>query len=652
MQKSGIELGNIDKSVRPQDDLFKHVNGTWMNNTSIPDDRPLEGSFTKLRDAVEENVKQIIEEAADGSDNREDKPDNKQKIGRLFSSFMDEATIEDAGLSPVRSLLDSIDEVVDPDSLIAISGQLSRQGVAGLLAAYVSNDAGDPTRYILHIYQAALGLPDESYYRDNKFQDIRVQYQAFLEELMDLAGLDNSRGRAAAVMELETKLAAGHMDKVMCRNPQAVYNLYSADEMETHYSAAAQWLESMGVSRTQRQEIIVCQPDFLSTLACLLTSEELNVWKDWLRTRVLISFADYLPESFVSSSFNFFGRNLSGTPVIRDRWKRGVSLVEDIMGEAIGQEYVARHFPVGHKEKMLQLVENLLEAYRDAITGLPWMTSETQERALEKLSLFSTKIGFPDFWRDYSTLEIDSNLVGNVQRAALFELRRNLGKLGQPIDRGEWLITPQTVNAYYMPTMNEIAFPAAILQPPFFDAEADPAANYGGIGAVIGHEIGHGFDDQGSRFDGTGALVDWWTEDDRTAFEALTSRLVEQYEALSPSAAPGHQVNGKLTLGENIGDLGGLTIAYAAYRLSLDGQESPVIDGLSGDQRFFFSWAECWRQIIRQEEAERRLTMDPHSPNEFRCNAVVRNLDEFQQAFDVSPGDDLWLDLSDRVRIW
>nr|WP_205164114.1 M13-type metalloendopeptidase [Arthrobacter roseus] len=639
-------------SVRPQDDLFKHVNGTWMDNTSIPDDRPLEGSFTKLRDAAEENVKQIIVDAAGDLEDSEDESDSRHKIGRLYASFMDQETIEANGLSPVRSFLDSIDEVSDLDSLIAVSGELSSQGVAGMLAAYVSNDAGDPTRYILHLYQAALGLPDESYYRDSKFQDIRVKYEAFLEELMGLVGLEDGRRRAAAVMELETKFAAGHMDKVTCRNPQEVYNLYSTEDLESRCSAAAQWLESMGVSRGQRQEVVVCQPDFLSTLASLLRSEGLDIWRDWLRTRVLISFANYLPEPFVSSSFNFFGKELSGTPIIRDRWKRGVSLVEDAMGEAIGQEYVARHFPDGHKEKMLHLVENLLAAYREAISGLPWMTAKTQERALEKLSLFSTKIGFPELWRDYSTLEIDGDVVGNVRRAALFELHRSLGKLGQPIDRDEWLITPQTVNAYYMPTMNEIAFPAAILQPPFFDADADPAANYGGIGAVIGHEIGHGFDDQGSRFDGTGALADWWTEEDRTAFDALTSRLVAQYETLSPTATPGHRVNGELTLGENIGDLGGLTIAYAAYRLSLDGQESPVIDGLTGNQRFFFSWAECWRQIIRQEEAVRRLTIDPHSPNEFRCNAVVRNLHEFHQAFDVGPRDHLWLDPSDRVRIW
>lgn len=652
MQKSGIEPGNMNLSVRPQDDLFKHVNGGWMDSTSIPDDRPLEGSFTKLRDAAEENVKQIISDAAGEIQDGEGGSDSRHKIGRLFASFMDHETIEDNGLSPMRSLLDSIDNISDLGGIAAVSGELSSQGVAGMLAAYVSNDAGDPNRYILHLYQAALGLPDESYYREEKFQDIRVQYEAFLEEILNLAELEDGRRRAAAVMELETKLAAGHMDKVTCRNPQAVYNLYSAEDLETRCAAAVQWLEGLGVSPAQRQELVVCQPEFLSALAGLLTSERLDVWKDWLRTRVLISFAAYLPEPFVASSFNFFGRQLSGTPVIRDRWKRGVSLVEDAMGEAIGQEYVARHFPDGHKEKMLHLVDNLLEAYREAISGLSWMTLETQERALEKLSLFSTKIGFPERWRDYSTLEIDSDVVGNVRRAALFELQRNLDKLGQSIDRDEWLITPQTVNAYYMPTMNEIAFPAAILQPPFFDADADPAANYGGIGAVIGHEIGHGFDDQGSRFDGTGALEDWWTEEDRAAFDALTSRLVTQFEVLSPAATPGHHVNGELTLGENIGDLGGLSIAYAAYHLSLDGQESPLIDGLTGDQRFFFSWAECWRQIIREEEAVRRLTIDPHSPNEFRCNAVVRNIDEFHQAFSLSEGDDLWLDPSDRVRIW
>lgn len=395
------------------------------------------------------------------------------------------------------------------------------------------------------------------------------------------------------------------------------------------------------------------QPAYLAGLMDALNEVPVPVWKNWLAARVLLQAAPYLSEDFVNVHFAFYGTKLSGTPQLKERWKRGVAVVEGALGEAVGREYVARHFPESHKAIMGELVENLLAAYHQRISRLAWMSADTRKRALEKLSLFTTKIGYPDSWIDYSTLQIvPGDLYGNVRRATEFETDRQLAKLGGPIDRGEWHLTPQTVNAYYMPTMNEIVFPAAILQPPFFDAEADPAANYGAIGAVIGHEIGHGFDDQGSQFDGTGALHNWWTEADRTAFEALTGQLVSQYADLAPTEAPDHPINGKLTLGENIGDLGGLGISLAAYLISLDGTEPPVIDGLTGIQRFFYSWAECWRQNIRPEEAARRIAIDPHSPNEFRCNQVVRNLDEFHEAFSVTDSDALWLAPADRVRIW
>lgn len=650
MRHAGIELENMDEGVRAQDDLFRHVNGGWLSRTIIPEDRPLQGSFTALRDAAEENVREIITDAARAR--TQGNQQSSAKLGRLYASFMNEDAVNALGLSPIQPLLADVEKATNVEDVVALSGRLSRGGVPGLLAPFVNNDAGDPSRYLLHVYQSGLGLPDESYYREPKFEQTRIQYRAMLVQLMTLADIPAAEARAERVLDLETRLAAGHMDSVTCRNPQAVYNLYTSGALLQLSPYAARWLGQLGVSAEQQAELVLCQPEYLRTLAGLLEPARLDDWKDWLRTRILISAADYLPTAFVDAAFALYGTHLSGTPVIKERWKRGVGLVEGAMGEAIGAEYVARHFPAGHKQKMTALVENLLQAYRHSISFLTWMTDETRQRALEKLASFTTKIGYPDRWRDYSSLMIDDDLVGNVRRAFEFELQRNLDKLGQPIDREEWLITPQTVNAYYMPTMNEIVFPAAILQPPFFDAEADMAANYGGIGAVIGHEIGHGFDDQGSRFDGAGALSNWWTDADRAAFDALTARLVEQYSALSPAEAPGNTVNGELTLGENIGDLGGLTIAYAAYRISLDGAEPETIDGLTGDQRFFFSWAECWRQKIRPEEALRRLTVDPHSPNEFRCNAVVRNLTEFQEAFGVSAGDDLWLDAADRVRIW
>jgi putative endopeptidase len=644
---SGIVLTNIDPAVRPQDDLFRHVNGGWLATAEIPEDRPLEGSFTQLRDASEANVRDIIESADPAGSELE------QKIGTLYRAFMDEAAVEARGLSPVKPMLERIHAVADAAALVELCGELGKGGTPGILAAFVNNDPGNPDRYLLWLYQSGLGLPDESYYREDSFAAIRTAYQEYLSGLLALAGEAEPAAQAAAVLDLETKLASFHLDAVSCRDPQKIYNLHDAAALTERAPFAAGLFSAMGLEGPHWQETVVCQPDFVSGAAGLLASEPLEHWKSWLAVRVLTHAAPYLSSDAVQAHFGFYGRTLSGTPVIKERWKRGVALVEGALGEAIGQIYVTRHFPPGHKARMEELVANLLEAYRRSITELPWMSAGTVERALEKLSRFTTKIGYPEKWIDYSGLQIvPGEVLGNVRRAEAFELKRQLDKLGGPIDRGEWHMTPQTVNAYYQPTMNEIVFPAAILQPPFFDAEADPAANYGAIGAVIGHEIGHGFDDQGSQFDGTGALHNWWTEEDRAAFEELTARLVEQYSVLSPEEAPENKVNGKLTLGENIGDLGGLGIAYLAYTISLDGQEPPVIDGLTGPQRFFYSWAECWRQKIRPEESVRRLTVDPHSPNEFRCNAVVRNLSEFHEAFGVAESDRLWLSPAERVRIW
>ncbi|WP_024816786.1 M13 family metallopeptidase [Arthrobacter sp. 31Y] len=650
MPQSGISLSNIDHSVRPQDDLYQHVNGAWLNSTTIPDDRPLEGTFTALRDGAELAVKAIIEEAAAKG---ESATGVEQKVGGLYASFMDEETAEAKGMEPVRSRLDEVQAVGSVEDLAALMGRLFRSDVSGLFSIYPAPDAGNPERIVLYIGQGGLGLPDESYYREEKFAAIVAAYGDYIAKLFNLAGIADAQASAQRIVALETALASHHWDNVTLRDPQKTYNLKTADEAAAIFPLLDTWFQAARVDAAKTSEIVVSTPDFFAGAAALLESESLEAWKEWLTLRVLSSAAPYLSSGFVSTNFDFYGTTLSGTPQNKERWKRGVAVVEAALGEAVGQIYVDRHFPAGHKARMETLVSNLIEAYRESISSLAWMGEDTKKEALKKLDAFRPKIGFPEKWIDYSAVEIHpEDLLGNVERAHDADVDRHLDEIGKPVDLTKWLMTPQTVNAYYHPMLNEIVFPAAILQPPFFTADADDAVNYGGIGAVIGHEIGHGFDDQGSQFDGSGALRNWWTEDDRTAFEALTAKLVAQYDALSPYAAPDHKVNGKLTLGENIGDLGGLTIAYKAYLLSLNGAEPEVIDGFTGFQRFFMSWAAGWRQVIRTEEAIRRLATDPHSPNEFRTNAIARNLDAFHAAFAVTETDGMWMEPGDRVSIW
>jgi putative endopeptidase len=647
---SGIDLSTIDTSVRPQDDLYQHVNGGWLNTTVIPDDRPLEGTFTALRDASELAVKEIIEQAAARG---ADATGIERKIGDLYNSFMDEAAVEAKGLDPLRARLAEVFATTSVPGLVALAGRLFRADVAGLFYIYPAPDAGNPDRVLLYTGQGGLGLPDESYYREAKFAPMVQAYSAHVEAMLGLADVADPEGAAGRVVALETALAAHHWDNVTLRNPQKTYNLKSAAEAAELFPLLADWFDAAGIEPEKRTELVVSTPDFFSGAASLLDSEPLATWQEWLAMRVVSAAAPYLSSEFVDANFAFYGTTLSGTPRIKDRWKRGVAVVEAALGEAVGQIYVAEHFPEGHKARMQTLVANLIEAYRESITGLAWMGEATKLEALKKLDSFRAKIGFPDKWIDYSAVEVDpADLLGNVERAHSADVDRHLDEVGKPVDREKWLMTPQTVNAYYHPLLNEIVFPAAMLQPPFFTADADDAVNYGGIGAVIGHEIGHGFDDQGSQYDGSGLLRNWWTEDDRTAFEALASRLVAQFDALSPTAAPGHTVNGKLTLGENIGDLGGLTIGYKAYLISLDGQEPPVLDGMTGAQRFFASWAAGWRQVIRTEEAIRRLATDPHSPNEFRTNAIAKNLDAFHAAFGVTDQDGMWMAPQERVSIW
>ncbi|MCX2746723.1 M13 family metallopeptidase [Arthrobacter sp. MI7-26] len=650
MPQSGITLSNIDESVRPQDDLYQHVNGAWLKATVIPDDRPLEGTFTALRDGAELAVKAIIEEAAAKG---EDASGIERKVGELYNSFMDEDAAEAKGMEPIRARIDEVFATAAPTEVVALSGRLFRSDVSGLFSIYPAPDAGNPDRVLLYIGQGGLGLPDESYYRDEKFQPIVSAYGKYVAKLFGLAGIPDADAAAERIVAFEKALASHHWDNVTLRDPQKTYNLKTADQGRELFPYLDAWFDAARIEGDKFTELVVSTPDFFTGAAALVESEPLATWQEWLALRVLNAAAPYLSSAFVDANFDFYGTTLSGTPQNKDRWKRGVAVVEAALGEAAGQIYVERHFPEGYKARMQTLVAKLIEAYRQSITALDWMGEDTKAEALKKLAAFRPKIGFPDKWIDYSAVGIDpTDLLGNVERAHNADVDRHLDEIGKPVDLNKWLMTPQTVNAYYHPMLNEIVFPAAILQPPFFTAEADDAVNYGGIGAIIGHEIGHGFDDQGSQFDGSGALRNWWGEEDRKAFEGLAAKLVAQFDALAPYAAPEHKVNGKLTLGENIGDLGGLTIAYKAYLLSLDGAEPPVLEGLTGQQRFFMSWAAGWRQVIRPEEAIRRVATDPHSPNEFRTNAIAKNLDSFHEAFAVESGDGMWLSPEDRVSIW
>jgi putative endopeptidase len=645
---SGIPVDELDPGIRPQDDLFRHVNGRWLARTEIPADRARYGSFPTLAEEAEKAVRAIVEEAASATEGSEER-----KFGDLYASFMDAGRAEQLGWQPISEMLATARAVSTVPELLETLGRLERLGIVGLYQLFVDTDPGNPQRYLVFFEQAAISLPDESYYREERFAGVREAFAGHVQRMFELAGLPDADVAAKRVFALETAVAGHHWDNVASRDSQKTYNLFTWADALSEGPDLRGWLAALDPPSGAFDEIVVRQPSFNTGLASLLTEEHLPAWRDWLCWQVIHSAAGYLSEAFVQEDFGFYGRTLSGTPQLRERWKRGVALVEEAMGEAVGRAYVSRHFPPGARERMDVLVASLIEAYRQSIEGLEWMGADTRRRALEKLEKFTPKIGYPVRWRDYSSLSIDpADLMANVRAAHAFEFRRELNKIGKPIDRDEWFMTPQTVNAYYNPGMNEIVFPAATLQYPFFDPGRDDAANYGAIGAVIGHEIGHGFDDQGSKYDGDGRLTDWWSAADRQAFEARTRSLIEQYNALAPKQTPGQHVNGALTIGENIGDLGGLGIAWKAYLVSLHGEQAPVIDGLTGAQRFFLSWARAWQQKTRDEEVIRLLAIDPHSPNEFRCNQIVRNLDEFYSAFSVGATDELWLEPAARVRIW
>ena len=638
--KSGIDQNLFNKGVRPQDDLYRYANGAWLSTAKIPDDRASTGITYELFLQAEAQVRAIIES-------------DSGKIGQLYKSFMNTEKIEKDGINPILSDLAKVEKITDAKSLISTISELEIYGGPSLFGSYIYPDVGNSTQYAIYIYQGGISLPDEAYYREEQYQPIR---DAFLDHVAKMSKISGISIDGRALLDLETKIASYHWDQVKDRDAIATYNKKSFAQLQ-ELSPNIDWsgyIVAGQIPSEKFQEIVVREPDFFEGLSALLGNFDLSAWQNWLHWQILSGSAAYLNEALVNQNFAFFGTTLSGTPQIRERYKRAISLVEGAMGEEIGKEYVKRHFPESSKAKMEALVANLLKAYEVSIKDLDWMSAETKVKALDKLAKFKPKIAYPDKWRDYSALSIGDDLHGNLANIAKFERDYQLNKLGGPIDRDEWAMTPQTVNAYYNPGYNEIVFPAAILQPPFFNPDADDAANYGGIGAVIGHEIGHGFDDQGSRYDGDGNLNNWWSDQDRTEFEKRTGALVDQYNQLSPSAAPDVKVNGAFTLGENIGDLGGMNIAIKAYQISLGENlkiaDAPVIDGLTAMQRFFLSWAQCWRRLIRPEEAKLRIATDPHSPDEHRCNQIVRNLDEFYTAFEVTEKDSLYL--KDRVKLW
>ena len=643
----GIELEDMKPEVAPGDDFFAYVNGAWLDTFEIPEERSSFSSFTRLAERAEENIRTIIEEAASG----DTEPGSlEQKIGDTFKSFMDTEAIEAAGLDPIQDELDGYRSIETMEDLAAVLTDPSL-AAGGPVSAGVSIDAKFPDRYTVYMSQSGLGLPTRDYYLEEKFADKAVAYEAFLAQMLTFAGEENAEERAAAVYAMEKRIAEVHWDRAKSRNRDLTYNPYTLETLEAEMPGLPWRLIVQGLGVSEDQEFIVRQPDAIQGIAAIFAETPMAVIQDHLIAHAISSYSSVLPNEIDDADFAFYGTELRGTPAQRERWKRGVSVVNGALGEAVGQVYVDKHFPIDSKTKMDALVKNLRVAFAERLEGLDWMTEATKEEAYAKLDAFTPKIGYPDVWTDYSKLEvIAGDPVGNMRRVRVFRFEDNFGKLGQPIDKTEWFMTPQTVNAYYNPTANEIVFPAAILQAPFFDPNADPAVNYGGIGAVIGHEIGHGFDDQGRKSDGTGALRDWWQPEDAEAFEAKAAKLGAQYAAYEPIA--GSFINPALTMGENIGDLGGLTMAYAAYRLSLGGEEAPVIDGYTGDQRFFMAWAQVWKVLYRDDALRNRIATDSHSPGEYRTNGVVRNMDAWYTAFEVTEENELYLPPEERVSIW
>ena len=637
-----------DSGVRPQDDFYRHWLGKWLDTYEIPEDKAEFASFTELHDTAQEQLKAIIERLSAQSP---DPDSNAGRIAVLFNAFMDLDAIDAAGLSPIMDLFEQVDAVTSVAELPELFGRLEREGVGSPIGGAVHQDNRDSTRYVLDMWQSGLGLPDRDYYLEENFAQVRAAYLEHVGSMLQRCGVGTAND-AARIVDLETRLAQLHWSQVANRDPVKTYNQYRLGEL-SDLTPGYDWdayLRSVGVI-DRIETLNIAQPDYAQAYAQMLKEIPLEDWRPYLRWRILSSFTGLLSEETVQASFDFYGKVLRGVPQMRPRWKRGVDLVEGMVGEALGQEYVAEHFPPENKARMLELVDNLLAAFEQSIDGLDWMTDQTKQEAHAKLKMFTAKIGYPDVWKDYSDMRlVPGDLIASVRAARRWHHDYEVNKLGGPVDRHEWHMNPQTVNAYYNPEMNEIVFPAAILQPPFFTMAADDAVNYGAIGAVIGHEISHGFDDQGCQFDGSGNLRNWWSDSDHEAFSDRTKVLVEQYAAYEP--VEGYHLNGELTLGENIADVSGLAVAFRAYQLSLGAEPAPVIDGLTGDQRFFVGFTHVWRAKTRPEETIRRVTIDPHSPPEYRVFGTLVNTDAFFDAFDVQPGDGMWRDPVERVRIW
>ncbi len=648
---SGIEKANMDTSVRAQDNFYQHINGGWLKKTEIPGDKTAIGSFYDLRDQADADVKAIIEELA--ATKNLTLGSNEQKVADLFRSYMDIESRNKAGIKPIQSILDDISHIKDKNALAVFFGKTQRIGINNPLAFYIEVDAKDSSRYATHIWQNGLGLPDKDYYFNEaeRFIKLRKGYVKHIENMFNLAGLPNGEIAAKNIMALETQLAELHWTRVQVRDSEKRYNKFATNKLNQlteHFNWQA-YLVAQDVS--QQKDIIINQPDFIQGFGDVFANTSVDDWKTYLTFHSLSQFASYLTTDIDNENFNFFSKQLSGRKEQRPQWKRGVSVVNGNLGEVIGKVYVSRHFTPAAKSRMSHLVENLRNAYGSSINDLDWMSEETKKSAHVKLAAFTPKIGYPDKWEDYSALTIKADdLVGNINRSGELNHKKQVEKLGGPIRKWEWGMTPQTVNAYYNPTVNEIVFPAAILQPPFFNMAADDAVNYGGIGAVIGHEMGHGFDDQGSKYDADGNLRNWWSEKDLAEFGKRTKSLVDQYSGYQ--VFDDLNVNGELTLGENIGDLSGVTIAYKAYKASLNGKDAPIIDGLTGDQRFFMGYAQIWRSKIVEKSMRNRVATDPHSPGEFRALGSLSNMNEFYKAFDVKPGDKMYLAEDKRVKIW
>ena len=645
----GVDLDSIDESVKPGDNFFKYVNGTWIKNTEIPADRSRYGGFGILRDLSEDRVKDIIEDtaaknAAKGTD--------EQKIGDFYAAFMDEAAIEAAGMAPVQADIDKIRAVKTHKDVGALMADPAL-GIRSPIAPFIGIDAKDVENYIVYLTQSGLGMPNRDYYLDKgeKADAQRAAYMTFLEAMLGAAGVDNVTARAQAIMEFETKIAKVHWTPTQRRDRDKTYNKRSLDQIKSS-AGGFPWdtmLQTAGLDG--QTTFIVRETDAIDGTAAIFADADIDVLKDYMTVSYVSGKSAYLPKAVGDASFEFYGKTLRGTLVQRERWKRAVGQIDGTMGEIVGKVYVKEHFPESSKTQMLDLIENLRAAFKTGIDNLEWMGEETKEQAQYKLAKFNPKIGYPDVWTDYSELKVDrDDLVGTIKSASVWGWNDELKKLGGPIDRDEWGMNPQTVNAYYRSDLNEIVFPAAILQAPFFDPAADDAVNYGGIGAVIGHEMGHGFDDQGRKTNGDGVQTDWWTQEDGEAFKERADKLVAQYDAFEP--LEGVNVNGRLTLGENIGDLTGITMAYNAYKNSLNGKDAPIIDGLTGDQRFFMSYAQIWQVKMREEALRNQIKTDPHSPGEYRSNGIVRNFDPWYDAFNVQPGDALYLPPEKRVKIW